>query len=131
LEESLVQKLNSSDDITAPPNLIRREACVRSGAPWKKYFSKGKGPSLEGTNGYVEEETADEAAGTMHRFRDELFDLWNNAAIRKALRQRRVRIEDESGLYVSLHTLKTIRRTHLVGAQASSAIFIGSPTPLM
>lgn len=78
-----------------------QEIFVRPGTSWKGFVARGKGnllggrPLSAGTTGI---ETQDEPTAVIHECRRDMMSLWRDQTVRKILRKRRIRLEEQPGL---------------------------------
>lgn len=81
-----------------PPR--HQEVFVRSGASWKGLVARGKGFGRPNSAGNTGIETPDETSRVLYECRHDIKELWNNTFVRDVLKRRKVRLEEQPGLYV-------------------------------
>ena len=87
-----------------------KEVFVRPTMSWKNILIKGKGVDrgpggmmscMSASSSMMEMELDDEAANVLHYCRHDIVSLWHNPTVQEVLRKRKVRLEEQPGLYVA------------------------------
>lgn len=108
LEDRLISLLSSPDEDepthlpSSPNQQVHRQSDRQSATNWKKVFTlggKSKSPKSAHT-GEIEGwwEDPNDPVHTLHAAAPAMLELWRDEAVRSQLREKRIRIEESSGL---------------------------------